>query len=89
MSILDHVDNFYEQWVIETLDDIQGDEEWDEDFLVDVVCVALNHLPPRYYRHKVDMVFYLSGQERQEMQDKVRKAVEDAIAFVKSNRRME
>ncbi|MFE8072054.1 late competence development ComFB family protein [Marinobacteraceae bacterium S3BR75-40.1] len=87
MSILDHLDNFYEQWVLEALDEARGNENWDEDFMVDVACVALNHLPPRYYRHKVDMVFYLSPEERREMQVKVRKAVEEAVVFVRKNAR--
>ena len=32
--------------------------------LADVACVALNRLPARYVRHDVDMVFYLTEQER-------------------------
>ncbi|AFU98068.1 peptidase, metallopeptidase [Simiduia agarivorans SA1 = DSM 21679] len=54
----------------------------DADFLADVACVALNHLPPRYIRHDVDMSFFLSPQEQEEMQKKVRKAVKDALRYV-------
>src|SRR5688500_17925407 len=34
------------------------------DLLADVACVALNRLAPRYIRHEVDFVFYLSDRER-------------------------
>ena len=36
------------------------------ELLADVACVALNRLPPRYIRHEVDYVFYLSERERSE-----------------------
>lgn len=79
---IDTVHNFYELQVLDELN--QGSERArnDTDFLADVACVALNHLPPRYIRHDVDMSFFLSPQEQQEMQDKVRKAVVDAIKYV-------
>jgi hypothetical protein len=48
-----------------------------EELLVDVACVALNRMPPRYIRHKVDFLFYLTERERAE-QDK---AVADAVAY--------
>ena len=82
------VRNYYESLVfkevLEQLDDSS------DDLKSDIACVALNHLPPRYIRHEVDMFFYLSPQEREETTEKVRKAVTEAIEFMnlaESNRR--
>lgn len=80
----DSVHNFYELQVMEEIINRSERAQEDSDFLADVACVALNHLPPRYIRHDVDMSFFLSPQEQEEMQKKVRKAVKDAIKYVKS-----
>ncbi len=84
ISALDSVHNYYERRVIE--DALQQSERAreDHDFLADVACVALNHLPPRYIRHDVDMTFFMSPQELGEMADKVEAAVKKAIAYVES-----
>ena len=87
MSLLDHIDNFYEQQVLEELHNATADQDLSEDFLVDVLCVALNDLPAKYYRHRVDMMFYLSGEERRTMHEHVRQAVANALTFVRSHRR--
>ena len=81
---IDSIHNYYEGLVFEAIQDIIPDEMPNSSYIADIVCVALNHLPPRYIRHKVDMSFYLSPQERQEMQDKVKVAVNKAIAIVKA-----
>lgn len=87
MSLLDNIQNYYETLVIETLaKEIEG-QEFDEDVLTDVLCIALNHLPPRYIRHEVDMFFYTSPTERHEVEEKARKAVIDALAYVKQSNR--
>ena len=87
MSLLDHIDNYYEQQVLNELNAVVQGQDLDEDFLIDVLCVALNSLPPKYYRHRVDMVFYLSTEERSEMTRRVRTAVREALEFVRSHRR--
>ena len=56
----------------------------DANFFADVACVALNHLPPRYVRFDVDMSFFLSPQEMDEMADKVAHAVNQALSYVDS-----
>ena len=56
--------------------------------LEDVVCLALNQLPPRYIRFSADTTLYLSAEERQEMEGTVRKAVERAVEFVQKNPRI-
>lgn len=79
---LDSVHNYYEHMVIGEIHKQIGDKTVGTDFVADVACVALNHLPPRYIRYDVDMAFYLSPKESMEMEDKVIGAVRDALAFV-------
>lgn len=52
------------------------------DLLVDVACVALNRLPPRYIRHEVDFSFYLTEHERLEIDAAANEAVTYAFTFV-------
>jgi len=52
--------------------------------LLDVLCVALNRLPPRYIRHKVDLSFYMTEKERAEMERAIDEAVRGAYAFVQA-----
>lgn len=86
MSLLDAIDNYYERLVAEAVEASrkEGDAE---DFLADVMCVALNRLPSRYYRFAIDMSFYLADQELEEMKEKARVAVAEARAFVGSHSR--
>lgn len=86
MSINNHIRNYYEQLVAEEiLQRLPGQQ--DTDYLADIACVALNHLPPRYIRHEVDMAFYMSPDELHQITERVRQAVADAIDFIASHRR--
>lgn len=76
------VHNYYERLVIEAIMHTNERATSDSDFMADVSCVALNHLPPRYIRHDVDMSFFMSPTEREETADKVQQAVDHAIEFV-------
>ncbi len=58
------------------------------DLLADVACVALNRLPPRYIRHEVDFVFYLSERERGESERQLLEAVDYAYGFVQARTAM-
>lgn len=51
--------NFYENLVNNYLIETAAPkaEITDDDLLQDITCLALNMLPPRYIRHKVDMTF--------------------------------
>ncbi len=77
-----NVHNYYERLVAESLLKQEPRASKDSDFMGDVSCVALNHLPPRYIRHDVDMSFYLSPIELDEITKKVNKAVKHALEFV-------
>jgi len=58
--------------------------EADGDLLCDVACVALNRLPPRYIRHAVDFLFYLTEHERHEIDSAIDEAVTYAFNFVEA-----
>ena len=59
-----------------------------EELLADVACVALNRLAPRYIRHEVDFVFYLSERERGDSERQLLDAVEYAFGFVQARTAM-
>lgn len=83
---LENIHNYYEQLVIRQLLEII-DQTDDLDYLEDIACVALNQLPARYVRHNVDMVYYLTAQEREAMQQQIEKAVTHAIEYVSAHRK--
>ncbi|EGG94203.1 hypothetical protein IMCC1989_217 [gamma proteobacterium IMCC1989] len=80
-----NVHNYYERLVNESILKTDTRAVDDADFLADVSCVALNHLPPRYIRHDVDMSFFMSPIEREETENKVQTAVDYALVFVKQH----
>ncbi len=82
-----NIHNYYERLVNEAIMNTHQRARNDADFLADVSCVALNHLPPRYIRHDVDMSFFMSPVELQEISSKVQKAVDNAITFVMDHER--
>ena len=84
----DSIHNYYERLVIEHILELSTGElaAEDEDFLSDVACVALNQLPSRYVRHNVDMVFYMTPQERAQMEQEVINAIKMGIEYVNKHR---
>jgi len=87
---IDFIHNYYERLVLqEILTQSSRAQNGDRDFLADVACVALNRMPPRYIRHDVDMTFFMSPQDIQEIEHKVIKAVSDALTYVESRERGE
>ncbi|WP_339672840.1 late competence development ComFB family protein [Dasania marina] len=88
-SDFDSIHNYYEPLVLEELQRVLVDKDIDSEYIADVSCVALNNLPPRYIRHDVDMMFYLSSEERTEINKKISLAVKEAIAYVDTRSRAE
>jgi competence protein ComFB len=80
----DSIHNYYEHMVIEQLQRSNSRANSDPDFLADAACVALNRLPARYVRHDVDMTFFLSPDEMENMINLVVKAVNEAVDYVES-----
>ena len=81
---VDSIHNYYEHLVLEEIAAVSERAQEDVDFLADVACVALNRMPPRYIRHDVDLTFFMSPMEMEEMERKVTNAVSEAIAYVET-----
>jgi len=79
--------NFYENLVNNYLTETAAPkaEISDDDLLEDITCLALNVLPPRYIRHNVDMAFFLSDEEHEQMKAAVAQAVDNAIKIAVTN----
>ncbi|MEW5755156.1 MAG: late competence development ComFB family protein [Pseudomonadota bacterium] len=82
--IFETVHNYYEKMVINELQKaIQTRRlEVDSSQLEDIACIALNKLPPRYIKHDVDALFYLTADQQVAMYASVEAAVGEAIDFV-------
>ena len=80
----DSIHNYYETLVVRELIQtfVEDIRKIDEDYLQDIACVALNMLPARYVRPDVDMAFFRTPQERQEMDTSVKEAVRKAKEHV-------
>ncbi len=79
---INSIHNYYEHLVLDRITAIVKLRDLDASLTADIACVALNRLPPRYIRYDVDMAFYLSPNEYDEIEQKVYDAVDDAILFV-------
>ncbi|MEI6893326.1 MAG: late competence development ComFB family protein [Colwellia sp.] len=82
MKISDDIHNYYKKLVEEYVITTKLRQKYDEDFIADLICVALNNLPTRYIRHEVDMAFFLPPSELFDMESKVKKAMAKAIKFI-------
>ncbi len=84
----DTIHNYYEVLVIQRINDMCAAQfiETEPTFLEDVACVALNQLPARYVKHDVDMVYYMTRQEREQMDYEVHKAITAAVEYVSQHR---
>jgi len=79
----EQIHNYYESVVFEAVAKMSGAHaEFSPDMLADVACVALNRLPARYVRHDVDMMFYLTEQERRVIEESLQEALHFAFGFV-------
>lgn len=79
----DQVHNYFERLVFEEVArQSESHPEFSADMLSDVACVALNRLPARYVRHDVDMMFYLTEQERHAIDLSMDEVLTFAFAFV-------
>ena len=88
-TVFESIQNYYEQTVLEQVAKrAAGYPGLDRELLADVACVALNRLPPRYIRHRVDFVFYLTDKERTDSERAVDEAVTYAFEFVQARAAM-
>jgi len=86
-SIRNHHEHAVFLAVIETARQYPGLSHRPE-LLVDVACVALNRLPPRYIRREADFAFFLTDRERADAELAVSEAVEYAFGFVQARTAM-
>jgi competence protein ComFB len=86
MSILDQIHNYYEAKVVLAINDIAGNKAYDSEQMADLACLALNNLPTRYFRHEVDLAFYMSAHEHEDIDRRVKQSVMDAIAYVEKQK---
>lgn len=83
ISNFEQVHNYYERLVFEEVVRRSAQYlDFTTDMLIDVACVALNRLPARYVRHDVDLMFYLTEQERHAIELSMESAMDYAFAFV-------
>ncbi len=87
MLISDTVTNFTEILVEESIDANGLEKSMGPDLLQDVVCIALNKLPPHYVRSTLDVKINLSAEERHALMSSVDAAVMAAVEVVNSGRR--
>jgi len=87
MSIIDQIHNYYEHKVVESIRVLAVNRGFSHEQLIDMTCLALNNLPTRYYRHEVDLAFYMSAQEHEEIDARVDAAVRNAIAFLEDKQK--
>jgi hypothetical protein len=83
------IHNHYERIIFEAV--MASAEKYPQvprELLADVACVALNRLPPRYIRHDVDLVFYLTESERAHNEVAIAEAVKYAFEFVQARSAM-
>ena len=79
----EQVHNYYERLVFEEVARrSQEHPQFTQDMLGDVACVALNRLPARYVRHDVDMMFYMTEQERHAIELSLEEVLQFAFDFV-------
>ena len=79
----DQVHNYFERLIFEDVARVADEHpDFTMDMLSDVACVALNRLPARYVRHDVDLMFYLTEQERHAIELAMVEALQFAFAFV-------
>lgn len=84
----ENVHNYYEKLVFDEIHRLlkKKQQQHDNDFIEDVACVALNHLPSRYIRHNVDLIFYMNTEERTDITLKIKDSVDEAYRFVSSHK---
>lgn len=81
MTIAEDFHNYYEKLLFENLE-ANGLLDRDPEYLADLCCITLNHLPTKYVRHDVDTAFFLTRAERARMDIKVNKALRDAMEYL-------
>lgn len=79
----EQVHNYYERLIFEEVVRRSAQHpDFTDDMLSDVACVALSQLPARYVRHDVDLMFYLTENERHAIAQSIDAAMKNAFSLV-------
>lgn len=84
---METIHNYNEKLVSALIREPEYRQGLSDDDLADVVCLALNNLPPRYIRYAIDYTFHLTDKAIYDMRHEVEDAVVDALTVVRSKRR--
>ena len=87
MKLDDDIHNYYEHLVLEKIEQMGLNKTENQDYLADLCCLTLNQVPPRYIRYEVDMAFYVSPNERHQMEMNVATALTKAKEFLDRKRK--
>ena len=80
--LFQNVQNYYEKLVFDELLKRGFMSGYEEGYVEDIACIALNNLPCQYIRFEVDMGFFLSSEDYQLMRSQVSLALDEAILFI-------
>jgi len=83
MSLIpDDVHNYYEDLLQQHIQALELNKTRDEDYLADLACLVLNQLPAHYIRHNVDMCYFTTPDQRDEMELRVQDAVSKSVSWL-------
>ncbi len=79
--------NYYERYVMDEINHTlrSSGRITEKHMALDIACLALNQLPPKYVRHDIDATFYMSPEDRGDIESKVAAAVAGAYQKVIAN----
>lgn len=81
-AIFSDIQNIYETLLQHHIQALELTKTKDSDYLADLCCLVLNQLPAHYIRHTVDLYYFSTPEQRQEMEDKVQSAVQHCMAWL-------
>ncbi len=87
MHISSEVHNYMETMVGQILNGEQYANQFDNEQLADIACLALIQLKPVYIRHDIDFLASLPEQKLTQFKQSASIAVDNAVAMVKEDRR--
>jgi hypothetical protein len=87
MRISEEIHNYTEYLIGEQLAITGIGEKHDHDFISDLCCLVLNQIPPRYVRSDVDLLSYISDNERKELNEMISITLMQAEEFLEQDRR--
>ncbi|MDR9826583.1 late competence development ComFB family protein [Vibrio sp. FNV 38] len=89
MKINFEVHNYMETLVSKVFVEMHLDQQFNDDQLADITCIALGQLKPLYIRHDVDFLSSLPEDRLLSMTEKTFVAINNAIEFIINDRRLE